>query len=103
MAASDKQLGGLHSQVAALMAEMLQPRKVEDLDSEGEVIRVRVVYPSAAEIAVAVKFLKDNSISADIEESDDLKEMRENLAKTRRPSKKDLDDAMSAVNKGLLN
>lgn len=106
MSASNVTLGLLHADVAAVMAEMLKPRTVEVFNAEGEKTGERVEYPTAPILAVAVKFLKDNSITADIENDKELSGLKEALERTRKariPTDRDMKDALAEVGRGLLN
>jgi hypothetical protein len=90
MAADSKELGGLHEQLTAVYLQLIKPRlqpvivKGETvLDREGNVLLVEVM-PSAAELAAAGAFLKQNNITAIPGESDDLKQLQQQLAERRR-------------------
>lgn len=65
--ASTGDLEALHRLVAQSLSKRLQ----QDMDD--------AVPTDAATLGAAIKFLKDNSISADPSDSDDLQELREKL------------------------
>lgn len=84
--ASESKLGELHGLIADHMVGKLE---------DGEM--------SAAELAVAVKFLKDNSITVDPELNKALNDMEQALKNRRRTmTSKDQADAMAAVARDLL-
>lgn len=89
MTASTDELGVVHQQLAALYKQLLQPRE-EVIVVGGEVLldedgkpRTRTVYPSAAELAAANAFLKNNNITASAQSNDALKELQELMEKRR--------------------
>lgn len=86
MAASESSLGELHEMLASKL-----------------LLRIKSGEATAAEYAVAAKFLKDNAISCEPEKSDDLKDLKAQLASKRAPSKNDLKDAMRGLGDSLLN
>jgi len=90
MAADSKELGDLHKQLAGVYLNLIKPRmqpvivKGEAvLDAEGNVLMVEVM-PTAAELAAAGAFLKQNNVTAVAHESDDLKQLQKQLAERRR-------------------
>ena len=73
----------------------------EETDEDGAIKSTsRMVRASPAVLAVAAKFLKDNAITAAVELNDDLATLKGQLAK--KPSKRDLKDAMAAIGNDLL-
>ncbi|HVH93227.1 MAG TPA: hypothetical protein VM783_17820 [Candidatus Acidoferrum sp.] len=68
-AASVGDLQDLHSIVARSLSETIRLNMQDGLPTD------------AATLGAAIKFLKDNSISADPADSDDLSELRDRLAK----------------------
>lgn len=105
MAATDKTLGLLHEQVAKTLTEMVQSQEVKttEEDADGNIkTTVRVEHPSPSAVAVAVAFLKNNSITADIATDTATKELADKLAARGRISKQDMDDAMAAVRGSML-
>lgn len=78
MAADSNALGALHSQVAGVLSDMLRPREEPIFDKEGnDTGKVRMIYPTAAEISAAVTFLKNNNITADADHNEELKKLRD--------------------------
>ena len=99
--ATEKKMDELHGALAQSLLTMTQVREVTKTDKEGAPY-VETVDPSPAALAVAAKFLKDNSIFSTPEQSGAMDELKSQLAR-RRPSAKDIKDAMSAIGNGLLN
>ena len=79
MAASDKVLGNLHAAVANALAE--QVAGVTETDAEGN---ERLVRASPALLGAAITFLKNNNITADVENNAELRELSEALAARRK-------------------
>lgn len=111
MAASDKVLGKLHEQVARVLGEMLEPQEVEypydtlEKDDDGKHIietRMRMEYPSAAVLAAATKFLKDNNITATIETDEKLSALRDKLKSRGRVTDDDVKEAIKAAGSAML-
>lgn len=105
MPASAKRLGDLHAALTETLIEHVQDKTVTDVevDDDGkETTRVHVVRAAPAALAVAAKFLKDNSITADIEVDEKMNELRSKLGQ-RLPTKQDMKDAMAEIGRGLLN
>lgn len=67
MAASTEQLKDLH----ALVAKTLTHRIQQDMEDE--------VPTDAATLGAAIKFLKDNNVSADPADKDDINNLREKM------------------------
>jgi len=90
MTADNKILGEIHQQLAATYKRLISPREEPVFDKEGQPVLIdgepvtRVVYPTAAELAAANAFLKQNNITSKPEDSDDLKELRDQLSQRRR-------------------
>lgn len=106
MPASQKRLGDLHAHLTETLIEAVQDHEVTEVIGEredgSEIKAVRVVRAAPAALAVAAKFLKDNSITADIEGDAKLAELQKKLGK-RLPSPEDMKDALGTIGKGLLN
>lgn len=85
MAASDKQLGALHLKVTEVLIEALDGEVIPGYtDDEGNVVQEeRKLAPSAAIIAAATKFLKDNDITCDRDKGSALNELEERMAAQR--------------------
>ena len=80
MAASDKTLGALHEAVATALSE--QVKGYEEQTDEG----TKLVRPSPALLGAAIAFLKNNNITADVEDNSALRELGKAL-KARRNRK----------------
>ena len=92
MAASDATLKKLHEVLAVELLDMIQ-NGVPVFDKEGEESGTRKA--TAAELAVAVTFLKNNDITADLNDSDATRELREALEKRRSKLKPVMPDFLS--------
>ena len=75
MAATKDKLGALHSKVAEALTKGI------DADLEDDIV-------NPALIGAAIKFLKDNEITAEIKSDDDLSAMREKLIAAEEARKK---------------
>lgn len=105
MPASSKELGGLHAQLARVLNQMLQPvEHPEVLNKEGEIVKASYVeYPRDGTLAVAAKFLKDNSIFSGVDEDEELLRLKKTLAKKGRgPTDDDIKEAVHAVGARLI-
>lgn len=104
--ASEQALGALHEKLANVLSDMLDDQEVTKptgKDADGNVITVtETIKPSAGVLAVAAKFLKDNSIFADPDQSGAMSEFEQKLNRRGKPSKQDLKDAMNEVGGQLL-
>ncbi len=95
--ASEQALGELHGEVARTLTAAVQV-----LDTENG-----KVFPSAAYIAVAVGFLKNNAITADAGKNEALSELQEQLRKKRTEAKgklvsrESIDKAAAILEAGL--
>lgn len=88
--ATEKALGSLHGAVAkVLTAQVLHEKEETEFDEDGNEIGTgEVVFDaSPATIAAAIKFLKDNSITADMETEENMNNLREALAKKQKRSR----------------
>lgn len=107
MAADEKILGDLHTKVAevlsiALDGEELPGYTEEDEDGNEIVTPPKRLTPSAAIIAAATKFLKDNNITAVASKDNALGELEKKLAerqqkKMAKATPEDFASATSAV------
>ena len=86
MAASDKKLGGLHEIVADAFIE-----QVQGYDEEQEDGRIKRIRPSPALLGAATAFLKNNNVTADVEDNAALRDLG---AALKARSKKKLPQAM---------
>lgn len=89
MASSRKDLEELHS----LVARSYKTRIVQDLDDN--------IPTDAATLSGAVKFLKDNAITADPADQDDLSELRSALVETAKRRKDRANNVLSIVQDDL--
>ena len=92
MAASDATLKSLHAVLAEQLLDMIQ-NGVPVLDKEGNEAGTRKA--TAAELAVAVTFLKNNDITANLDDSDATKALREALEARRKKAKPVMPDFLS--------
>ena len=108
MPASSSELGGLHAALARVLNEMLVPVKktrtlVAETEDKPAVTEDYLEYPSPAVLAVAAKFLKDNSIFSGVDEDEELLRLKKTLSKRGRgPSDQDIKDAVHAVGSRLV-
>lgn len=79
MAASDKDLGELHSALTREITERI--KGYEDFTEDGKSIVRRA---TAAELAVAVTLLKNNNITADASDNAELKALSTALTERRK-------------------
>lgn len=96
--ATEKKLSALHGAVAeVLTVQVLHQQEETVFDEDGlEVGTGNMVYSaSPALLATAIKFLKDNQITADAEVDANMNNLREALAKKQKHSR--LKDAKSAA------
>lgn len=89
MAASDKALGDLHAMVAKTLAEDLEAADA----IEDPVLRAVARKDARAQ---AITFLKNNSITADVEQDAGLQDLKDKLANKRTVGKKALMEAATA-------
>ena len=92
MAASDATLKALHAVLAEQLLDMIQ-NGVPVFDKEGNESGTRKA--TAAELAVAVAFLKNNEITANLDDSDATKALREALEARRKKAKPVMPDFLS--------
>lgn len=88
--ATEKRLSVLHGVVAEVLTAQLQHKEAEtSFDEEGNCIETgeEVYSASPATIAAAIKFLKDNQITCDIETDENMNNLRETLANKQRHSR----------------
>ena len=108
MAASERKLGELHNKVAEVLMDALEGEELPGyMDGEVEVEAKRIP-PSAAIIAAATKFLKDNEITCTPSESNVLGELEQKMAERRKRRGLIADDFTAAGNQagfmtGLAN
>ena len=92
MSASENILKELHAQLAQELLDIVR-NGVPVLDKEGNESGTRKA--TAAELSVAVAFLKNNEITADLNDSDATRELREALEARRRKKKAVMPDFLS--------
>ena len=90
--ASDATLKALHAVLAEQLLDMIQ-NGVPVFDKEGNESGTRKA--TAAELAVAVTFLKNNEITANLDDSDATKALREALEARRKKAKPVMPDFLS--------
>lgn len=96
--ATDKKLGDLHGAVATVLTSQILHQQEETVfDGDGEEVGTgKLVYTATpATLAAAIKFLKDNQITCDIETDTNMNNLREALANKQRHSR--LTDAGQAA------
>ena len=91
-AASDATLKALHAVLAEQLLDMIQ-NGVPVFDKEGNESGTRKA--TAAELAVAVTFLKNNEITANLDDSDATRELREALEARRKKKAAVMPDFLS--------
>ena len=80
--ASESKLSALHGAVAeVLTTQVLSPEPETTFDSEGNCVETgeEVYSASPALVATAIKFLKDNQITCDISQDENMGNLREAL------------------------
>ena len=92
MAASDTTLKELHAVLAEQLLDMIR-NGVPVFDKEGNEAGTRKA--TAAELAVAVSFLKHNEITANLDDTDATKALREALEARRKKAKPVMPDFLS--------
>ena len=88
--ATEGALSALHSAVAkVLTAQVLQEEAATTFDEEGNLVETgdTVYSASPATIAAAIKFLKDNNITCDIEVDKGMNSLKEALAAKQKHSR----------------
>ena len=94
MTASDTLLKELHAQLAQELLDIVR-NGVPVFDKEGNESGTRKA--TAAELSVAVAFLKNNEITADLNDSDATRELREALEARRKKKAPVMPDFLSDV------
>ena len=92
MAASDATLNALHAVIAEQLLDIIQ-NGVPVFDKEGKELGTRKA--TAAELAVAVTFLKNNEVTANLDDTDATKALREALEARRKKAKPVMPDFLS--------
>lgn len=94
MSASESILKELHAQLAQELLDIVR-NGVPVFDKEGNEVGIRKA--TAAELSVAVAFLKANDITADLNDSDATRELREALEARRKKKAPVMPDFLSDV------
>lgn len=94
MSASESLLKELHAQLAQELLAIVR-NGVPVLDKEGTEVGTRKA--TAAELSVAVAFLKNNEITANLDDTDATKALREALEARRKRAKPVMPDFLSEV------
>ena len=79
--ADEKQLEGLHGQVAKVLNSQISETMVIKDEETGEEQEVFTATP--ATVTAAIRFLKDNDVTASIEDDDNLSELKGQLQEKR--------------------
>jgi len=109
MAASETALGALHVKVTEVLTEALEgdtiPGYTEENEATGEVTHVpdRKLPPSAAIIAAATKFLKDNNITCAPSEDNAVGDLVAKLAAKQKARATRLEMADARKDMGFLS
>lgn len=89
-------LGGLHELVTRAFIRKVQERVVVRVDKEGEQVE-EVVEPTAAELAAAVSFLKNNNITCAPSEDNAVGELKKLMDARRLRSRPVLPDTLADI------
>lgn len=93
MPASDATLKALHEAIARELLDIIQNGVAVEWDESGaELVRRK---PTASEFTAAIAFLKNNNITADLDDSDATKALREALEARRKKAKPVMPDFLS--------
>ncbi len=88
--ASESKLAALHGAVAEVLTKQItHTDKETTFNEDGEMVETGEVVHTAspATMAAAIKFLKDNSITCDIETNENMNNLRETLSKKQKHSR----------------
>ena len=96
--ATEAQLAALHGAVAKVLTDQVTHQEDEVMfDGEEEKLTGQKVYTaSPATLSVAIKFLKDNEVTADKELDENMNGLKDALAKKQKRSR--LGSAVDAAN-----
>lgn len=85
MSATEQRLGELHAKVAEVLSEALEGEELPGYKDEetGEIVPPKKLAPSAAIIAAATKFLKDNEITCAASDSNALGVLEKKMEERR--------------------
>lgn len=87
---TEKKLSALHGAVATvLLAQVTREEEETTFNEEGEIVPTgdMVYSASPAVLATAIKFLKDNSITCDIEVDKNMNSLKETLSAKQKHSR----------------
>jgi len=96
--ASESKLALLHAAVANVLTEqVLHEEEETSFDGEGETVMTGVMVKTAtpALLATAARFLKDNDITCDVEQDENMSNLSEALGRKQKHSR--LQDASEAA------
>ena len=88
--ATEGKLSVLHGTVADVLTAQISHKEAETtFDANGECVETggEVYTAPPATIAAAIKFLKDNQITCDVETNENMNNLRETLANKQRHSR----------------
>ena len=85
--ATEKELGSLHGVVAKTLKDQLEA-KATIIGEDGEPVEMSMATPQV--LAQAIKFLKDNNVTAVMEVGDDMDDLKEILAKKQKKGRTQL-------------
>lgn len=88
--ATERKLGALHGAVAeVLLAQVTRQEAETSFDSNGELVETgdMIYSASPATLATAIKFLKDNSITCDVEVDTNMNNLKEVLSAKQKHSR----------------
>lgn len=88
--ATERKLGDLHGAVAeVLLAQVTREEEETTFDADGNMVPTgdMVYSASPAVLATAIKFLKDNSITCEIEVDKNMNGLKEALSKRQKHSR----------------
>jgi hypothetical protein len=90
MKASEKKLAALHNAVADILTEQVLHEEEETVfDGEGEAVGTGVMVKTAtpALLATAARFLKDNDITCDADQDENMGGLRDALSRKQKKSR----------------
>jgi len=88
--ASESMLAALHKAVATVLVEQVLHEEEETIfDGEGEAVATGLMVKTAtpALLATAARFLKDNDITCDVEQDENMGSLREALGRKQKKSR----------------
>lgn len=85
--ATEKELGSLHGVVAKTLKDQLEA-KATIIGEDGEPVEMSMATPQV--LAQAIKFLKDNNVTAVMEVGDDMDNLKDILARKQKKGRTQL-------------